>query len=307
MAEPIIICVVGCIVAILTCIIEWNRDSDNKNLYLISLLVIAIGGFLIACFYGIEKEKKDIENGKLLRRIDTLSKMQSDTLRINLDKSLSILNFERESLDSTLSVLRNQEELKTAYKKISQLQEEKLTEVLGGKTPPTLNIIAQTIADIMYNKEKRDFDEPDFFAYVQFTLSNESKYFLKSVVLRSTGENYKNIRKVIPTSETSWNLIRYNSNESLSEFTENNLGTLAPNKIKGGFSTKVPVGLSEYMFTISVEWNNGYYRANVFLKPSTPKDPIKNYVLKLDRIEFFDAANKSQKVKYTFFSNNVLH
>lgn len=307
MKEQIIICVGIILVAVFTFAKEWKIASENQKISLVILLIIAIGGATIACIYGIAKEKQEQENVALLKRIDTLNQNHSDTLRLNLKKSSHIIDLQNQTLDSASDLIHRQAELKDAYIKISTLQDEKITEMLGGQIPPTVNIVAQTIAERLYNKTTNNWDSADFFVGITFTLLNESKYHLKAVVAKVQCENYNNIRKVNKISETSANLVLYDKNAELYGRNDTSLATLPAHTLKKAFYTKVPIGLNEYMFTLMVEWSNGYYYSHIFLTANNSVIDPKSYLLKLKKIEFFAADGKQIKVKYNFFSNNVLH
>lgn len=306
MAEQIIICIIAILVSFLVCIKEWKGSTDNQKLALSILLVISIGAAFLSCLFGILKDKKEQENVSLLKRIDELNQKQSDTLQLNLEKSLQIIELQQQSLDSASDVLRQQADLKAAYMTISSLQNEKLQEMIGGQTPPTINILAQTTADIMFNSETKRWDSPDFFVEIIFALSNESKYHLKSVIAKMHCDNYPNFRKVIPKSDKSVNFIIYDNNAGLSYEKDTNLSTLPAKKIKHAFTIRAPIGLDEYMFNLKVEWSNGYYYTLIFLRPSNLSHDHKKYLLNLSRIESYGADGKRQEIKHNFLSNNVL-
>ena len=307
MEEQIIICASIILVAVFTFVKEWKIASASQRLSLVILLIIAIGGAAIAFIFGIAKDKKEKENVALLKKIETLNQNHRDALRLNLNKSFHIIDLQNQTLDSASDLIHSQAELKDAYIKISSLQDEKMTEMLGGQIPPTVNIIAQTRGDRLYNKATKDWESADFFVDITFTLLNESKYHLKSVVAKVDCENYKNIRKVNRISESSTNLILYDNNVGVNwKRNDTILATLPANTLKEAFSTRVPIGLNEYMFTLMVEWSNGYYYCNIFLIPNNSVIDPKKYLLKLKRIEFFGDNGKQIKVKSNFFSNNVL-
>jgi hypothetical protein len=304
MKEQIIFFVITGLIAVFTFYKEWESATPNQRISLIILLIISISGALTSVFFGIEKEKKESENEILIK---TLNRHHSDTLRLSLNKSAKIIDLQNQMLESASDLKHRQTELNDAYIKITSLQGEKIAEVLGGETPPIINIVAQTTAKRSFNKVTNNFDSADFFVDITFYLINESKYHLKSVAIKvNNSSNYGNIRKVIKKSEKSWDLILYDQHAAMMQIKDTSLATLPSNIIKTAYHTTVPIGLDGYLFGLKVEWSNGYYRSFINFAPSNLSSDPEKYLLKVENIEFFGADNKPIKVKYNFFSNNTL-
>src|SRR5689334_1194415 len=104
--EPIVLSALIGVAAIYTLIKDSDvNHTNNRKLAVLSLFILSIGGAVFTGLFGVQKVTKENQNSTLLRRIDTLSTNQSDTLRINLDSTLKIIGLQNVSLDSVTKTL----------------------------------------------------------------------------------------------------------------------------------------------------------------------------------------------------------
>lgn len=196
--------------------------------------------------------------------------MKVDTVKILAD---SIGELQRE-------LFVRQEDLADAYREISKLQTERHNEIVGGDSPPTLKLVSR-IYPIGYAKvdEKTRQLKGDSIAFhllLTFIFINESPYIIKSARAVIDHLDYLNqlrfLRGTYKKKPGPWGIMKFNNSHEVHEF-----NTMPPDSDglrSKAFTIMVPLH-EEYdlfQFFLSVEWSNGYYTAEISIKPDSNFD-----------------------------------
>jgi hypothetical protein len=239
-------------------ILEWKDATKKQKIGLFVLIVIncVLTGFAIMSQIGNDEKET---------RIAQINKNHSDTLKINLDKTLEIIEAQNKLLDST-------KELKDAYYKLHKLEEKQLMQVLGGHTSPEFQIHFYLKTRLVENLKTNQRDSVEFYYEVFVQYLNKSEYYLKAFTsILKSNVNYPNIRKFVNKGDklvpVFYEAERDDSNTSF-ELSNTTLGTLPPRVRKGCFRFEMPVGDDEYRFDVYAEWNNGFYSLNLAFIPN---------------------------------------
>jgi hypothetical protein len=256
---------------LLSLIDDWQKSKDSSNLqtflgflkgekikitsFFIALVLTAITGFLS---YDSERSTNQI-----IREVDT-TRMKVDTVKVLAD-----------------SIGELQRDLVNAYREIADLQIERHNEIVGGNSPPTLKMVSR-MYPLSYVKFVRGVrsDSTAFHVLFTFIFINESPYIIKSARVTIDHLDYLNQRRFLNSTYKKdpgqWGIMKFNNSHEVHEF-----NTMPPDSLglrSKAFTIMVPLeGYAVYQFFLSVEWSNGYYTAEIEVKPGSNFNAIQYF------------------------------